>query len=84
MTLAKNLIEILEKYNLKKKIIFYVKDERSNLNTMIVALKVVISYNNLSLEESYQSTCFGHAFSKAYQYATMEIFFCKNFDICLY
>jgi hypothetical protein len=33
-TLAKNLIELLEKYNLSKKIIVYVKDERFNLNIM--------------------------------------------------
>jgi len=31
--LAKDLIELLGKYNLKKKIIAYVKDEGSNLNT---------------------------------------------------
>jgi len=82
--LAKNLIEILEKYNLKKKIIVYVKDEGSNLITIIVALKVVVSCDNLSLEESYQGTCFRHAFSKAYQYVTMDEIFCKNFDICFY
>ncbi len=83
-TLAKNLIEIFKKYNLKKKIIIYVKDEKSNLNTMIVTLKIVISCDNLSLEESYQGICFGHAFSKAYQYATMDKKVCKNFDICFY
>jgi hypothetical protein len=26
----------------------------------------------LGLEESFQGTCFGHAFSKAYQYATTK------------
>jgi len=41
---------------LKMKIIVYVKDEGSNLITMIVALKVVVSCANLSLEESYQGT----------------------------
>jgi hypothetical protein len=68
MTLAKNLIKLLQKYNLKNKIILYVKDEGSNLNIMNVAL-LVVSCDILSLEESYQSTCFGHAFLKAYQYA---------------
>jgi hypothetical protein len=60
------------------------KDEGSNLNTMIVALKAIISCDNLSLEESYQGTCFGHAFSKAYQYATMDQKVCKNFEIYFY
>ncbi len=63
------MIKLLEKYNSKKKIILYVKDEGSNLNTMIIALKIVVSYDILSLEETYQGTCFGHAFLKAYQYA---------------
>ncbi len=68
-TLAKTLIELLEKYNLSKKIIVYVKDERFNLNIMTFAWKIVISWDSLGLEESYQGICFGHAFSKACQYA---------------
>jgi hypothetical protein len=67
--LAKNLIKLLKKYNSKNKIILYVKDEGSNLNTMIVALKIVGSCDILGLQESYQGTCFGHAFIKAYEYA---------------
>jgi hypothetical protein len=35
-----------------------VKDEGSNLNTMIGALKIVVSCDILGLEESYQGTCF--------------------------
>lgn len=38
----------------------YVKDKGSNLNTMITALKTIISYDIFGLEESYQSTWFGH------------------------
>jgi len=37
-----------------------------------------MSYENLGLEESFQGTCFGHAFSKASQYNTMEEKVCKN------
>jgi len=44
-TLAKNLIELLGEYNLKDKIIAYVKDEGSNLNTMTRAFKFVVNYN---------------------------------------
>jgi len=29
--------------------------------------------------ESYQGTCFGHAFSKAYQYAMIDVKVCKDF-----
>jgi hypothetical protein len=32
---------------------------------MIIALKVVVNYEPLGLEKSFQNTCFGHAFSKA-------------------
>ncbi len=41
---------------------------------MIVALKIV-SCDILDLKESYQGTCFKHAFPKAYQYAMT----CKKF-----
>lgn len=37
----------------EKKSISYVKDGRSNLNTMILALKSIISCDNLSLAESF-------------------------------
>ncbi len=67
--LAKSLIKLLDKYGLRKNIIVYVKDERSNLNAMISALKFVINCEYLRLEESFQGTCFGHSFSKACQYA---------------
>ncbi len=60
----------MDSYALKKKIIAYVKDEQSNLNTMTTTLKSIVSYDMLGLEESFQGTCFGHAFSKACQYAT--------------
>jgi hypothetical protein len=63
--LAKNLIELLDAYGLRNKIIAYVKDEGSNVNTLTNALKFVIKCETLGLEESFQGTCFGHVFSKA-------------------
>ncbi len=48
-----------------ERIIAYVKDEGSNLNTMTIVLKSVINCNILRLQESFQGSCFGHAFSKA-------------------
>jgi hypothetical protein len=35
---------------------------------MTFAWKIVGNCDILGLEESYQGTCFGHAFSKVYQY----------------
>jgi len=56
---------LLNKYDLKKYIIAYVKDEISNLNTMIITLKFIVSCDILSLAKSFQGSYFGHAFSKA-------------------
>jgi hypothetical protein len=76
--LAKKLTKLLDSYALRRKIIAYVKDEGSNLNTMTTTLKSIVSCDLLGLEESFQGTCFGHAFSKACQYATIEEKVCKD------
>jgi hypothetical protein len=68
--LAKNLIEWLDQYDLRKKIIAYVKDEGANLNAMIVILKSMVDCEVISMEESFQGGCFGHLFYKACQYGT--------------
>jgi len=52
-TLARNLIKLLDAYGLRNKIITYVKDEGSNLNTLTNALKFVVKYESLGLEESF-------------------------------
>jgi hypothetical protein len=38
---------------------------------MLIVLKLVVNYEALGLEESYQGTCFGHAFSEC-QYVTID------------
>jgi len=40
----------------------YVNDEKSNLNIMIVVLKTKVNCETLNVTESFQGTCFGHAF----------------------
>jgi len=70
--LAKSLTDVLDKYALKKKIITYVKDEGSNFNAMTSALKFIVNCESLGLEESFQGTCFGHAFSKACSYGIVK------------
>ncbi len=47
--MAKNLIEFLDVYGLRNKIITYVKDEGSNLNTLTNALKFVVKCETLGL-----------------------------------
>jgi hypothetical protein len=76
--LAKDLIELLNKYDLRKKNIAYIKNEGSNLNTMVVALKYVINCDILCLVESFWDSCFGHAFSKACQYVLANEKVCKG------
>ncbi len=69
-TLAINLIELLDSHEFKKKIVTYVKDERIYLNTMTTFVKINNNLYVLGLKESFQRTCFDHAFSKMCQYAT--------------
>jgi hypothetical protein len=39
---------------------------------MTTTLKFVMNFEILGMEESFKGTCFGHAFSKACQYGTIE------------
>jgi len=74
---------LLDSYALRRKNITYVKDKGSNLNTMATTLKSIISCDILGLEESFKGTCFGHAFSKACQHATIEGKSLQRFTICV-
>jgi len=56
------MIDILDEYGLRNKIITYIKDKGSNFNSMISVLKFVMKYQVLGLEENFQRTCFGHVF----------------------
>jgi hypothetical protein len=60
------LEELLDSYGLNKNIIAHVKDEGANLNFMTIVLKYVVNCEVLGLEESFNGTCFGHAFFKTY------------------
>jgi hypothetical protein len=66
------LTKLFDQFGQRNKIIAHVKDEGSNLNTMTIALKFVVNYEILGLDESFQGCCFGHVFSKACQYATID------------
>jgi len=43
-----------------KKIIFYVKNEGSNLNIMIIAMKSIMKCETLGLNENFHRICFNH------------------------
>jgi hypothetical protein len=78
-TLVNNLTKLFDQYGLINKIIVYVKDEGSNLNTMRIVLKFVVKCEVFGLNESFQGVCFGHALEKACQCATINEKVCKNF-----
>ena len=72
VALAVQLRLPLEKFDLTKKVIYYVKDEGTNLGTMTQALKTVVSCDVLGQTMPFEGACFGHAMSKACQYATVD------------
>jgi hypothetical protein len=76
--LARNLNELLDSYNLRKKIIVYVTNEGANLNATTMVLKIVINCDVLEFEESFNGTYFGCDFSKTCQYVTIDKKKCKN------
>jgi hypothetical protein len=57
-------VELLDKYGLRKKIIAYVKDERSNLNVMTITLKVIVICVSFGLKESFRAPALGMFFQK--------------------
>ncbi len=52
-TLIKILTNLLDIYELRKKIITYVKDEGFNFNTTTIALKLVVSCDVFSSEDNF-------------------------------
>jgi hypothetical protein len=70
--LVKNIINLFQCYNLRNKIIAYVKIDKFNLNAMTITLKFIVSCEAVGLEESFQGTYFDLTFFKAYQYAKID------------
>jgi hypothetical protein len=81
--ISKNLIDFLDQYNLKNKNITYVKDEGSNLNVTTTTLKFVVSCETMGLKESFEGTCFDHAFFIVYFLHSKNINFCQYIIIHL-
>jgi hypothetical protein len=68
--MANQVKVLLNSFGLFDKVITYVKDEGSKLNTLTNALTNVVYYSPLPLACPFVGSCFGHAMSKATQYAT--------------
>ncbi len=71
--MVRNLTKLLDQ--LRKKIVAYVKDEGAHLNAITTVLKSIVNCEVFGMEESFRGICFGHAFSKACQYESIENFF---------
>jgi len=71
-------IDLLDAYGLRNKIIIYVKDEGSNLNTLTNALKFVVKCETFKFRRKLLGILFWSCFSDACQYATNDEIFCKN------
>ncbi len=71
-SMATQLWYLLEKFGLLHQMIVFVKDEGINLTIIIAILHSIIDYEPLKILKVYEGTCFRHAMSKAYQYATND------------
>ncbi len=81
--MAKTLIQLLEQYDLRKKMA-YMKDDRSNLNIKIYDYFIKISWTSceiLGLEEFLWRSCFSYAFLKSCQYVTTNDFILQRLEI---
>jgi hypothetical protein len=63
---------MFEKFGLTSKVLCYVKIEGTNLANMTTTLKFIIPCEASSLLVPFDGACFGHAMSKATQYATID------------
>ncbi len=79
-TMANQVKVLLDSFSLLDKVITYVKDEGSNLNTFTNALTNVVYYSPFQLACPFVGLCFGHAMSKATQYATNNTKMCARFS----
>jgi hypothetical protein len=64
---------LLVEFNLTSKVMMaYVKDERTNINSLTDAFIYIVSCEPLQLLQLFVGFCFGHVMSKACQYAMNE------------
>jgi hypothetical protein len=63
---------LIKEYGLTNKTISYVKENRTNLFAMTNPFKSIVSFVDLGIHESFEGVCFGFAFLKAWQHATID------------
>jgi hypothetical protein len=63
-SMANHVNFILDSFGLLDKLIAYVKDKGSNMNTLINALKSIVSYSHFQLPTPFIGSCFGYVMSK--------------------
>jgi hypothetical protein len=76
--LARQLKAMLENFGFISKVLCYVKDEVTNLASMTIAFKSVISCEALNLLQPFYGASFGHVMNKVAQYATNDDKIFKN------
>jgi hypothetical protein len=64
-TITNQVKILLSSFGSFNKVIGYVKNEGSNLNTLTNALNSVVSYSPFQLPSTFVGSCFGHAMSKS-------------------
>jgi hypothetical protein len=64
VTIANHVKSLLDSFRLLDKVITYVKDEGSNLNTLTFALTFIVSCFAFQQACPFVGSCFGHAMSK--------------------
>jgi hypothetical protein len=64
------LQQLLAQFSLVQRVLAYVKDEGTTLQTCAFALNSVIFYNCLGVFKPVDRACLGHALSKVCQYAS--------------
>jgi hypothetical protein len=64
VVLVKEVKVLLAEFNLRNKVIAYVKDKGANLNFLTIAFTLVTSYESLQLYQPFVSFCFGDVMSK--------------------
>jgi hypothetical protein len=70
INLANQLQVFFEEYKLINKIIYYVKDEGTNLSIMTNVFKQILICEKMGILAPFEGVCFGHALFKVCQYAT--------------
>jgi hypothetical protein len=74
--MALQLKDLFTRFDLYAKVIAYMKDEGTNLNTFTNILISIVSCVALMLPQPYANSYFGHVVSKCFEYAINDLKIC--------